>query len=77
MTPAAVKGVLGRAWGAVGTSYHFCTFAASMGVPVACLYDGSYYSKLVRLPPSGLTKDSFSRFANRALTRWPSRYSAR
>lgn len=45
LTPAGVKGVLGRAWGAVGIAYHFCTFALSMGVPTVCLYDGSYYQQ--------------------------------
>lgn len=44
-TPALIKGILGKSCGAVGTSYHFCTFALSMGVPAICIYDGDYYSQ--------------------------------
>ena len=38
-----VKGILGQAFGAIGVSYHFCTFALTQGVPAVCLYDGDYY----------------------------------
>ena len=48
MTPALVKGVLGKSFGAVGVSYHFCIFALSQGVPAVCLYDGDYYSQKAR-----------------------------
>jgi polysaccharide pyruvyl transferase WcaK-like protein len=48
LTPALVKGILGHAWGAVGNSYHFCTFALSGGVPAVALYDGAYYSQKAR-----------------------------
>jgi polysaccharide pyruvyl transferase WcaK-like protein len=40
-----VKGVLGEAFGAIGVSYHFCTFALTQGVPAVCLYDGDYYGQ--------------------------------
>jgi polysaccharide pyruvyl transferase WcaK-like protein len=43
MSSALVKGVLARAWGAIGSSYHFCTFALSGGVPAIALYEGAYY----------------------------------
>ena len=45
LTPDLVKGILGKAFGAVGVSYHFCIFALSQGVPAVCLYDGDYYSQ--------------------------------
>jgi polysaccharide pyruvyl transferase WcaK-like protein len=45
LTPALVKGLIGKAFGAMGSSYHFCTFALSQGVPAICLYDGKYYSQ--------------------------------
>jgi len=45
LSPALVKGVLGKAFGAIGISYHFCIFALSQGVPTVCLYDGAYYSQ--------------------------------
>src|SRR5262249_10110100 len=45
LTASLVKGVLGRAFAAVGTSYHFCTFALSQGVPAVAVYDGTYYSQ--------------------------------
>jgi polysaccharide pyruvyl transferase WcaK-like protein len=43
--PSLVKGLIGKAFGAFGVSYHFCTFALSSGVPTICLYDGNYYSQ--------------------------------
>ena len=48
LTPASVKGLLGKAYGAVGVSHHFCTFSLSQGVPAVCLYDGDYYSQKAR-----------------------------
>jgi len=45
LTPSLVGGFLGKAFGAVGISYHFCTFALSQGVPSVALYDGEYYSQ--------------------------------
>lgn len=48
LTPDLVKGLLGKAFGAIGVSYHFCTFALSQGVPAICLYDGDYYSQKAR-----------------------------
>ena len=45
LTPALVKGVLSQAWGAVGVSYHFCTFTLSEGVPAICIYTGDYYNQ--------------------------------
>jgi polysaccharide pyruvyl transferase WcaK-like protein len=45
LTPEAVKGVLGHAFGAVGVSYHFCTFALSQGVPAICIHQGDYYGQ--------------------------------
>lgn len=38
-----IKGLLGRAMGAVGVSYHFNTFALSHGVPAVAVYSGDYY----------------------------------
>jgi polysaccharide pyruvyl transferase WcaK-like protein len=43
-----IKGILGQAYGAVGTSYHFCTFALSQGVPALCVYEGDYYAQKAR-----------------------------
>ena len=43
MSAALVKGVLARAWAAIGNSYHFCTFALCGGVPAIALYTGAYY----------------------------------
>jgi len=48
LTPALVKGVMGQAFGAIGVSYHFCTFALGQGVPAICIYDGDYYSQKAR-----------------------------
>ena len=48
LTPSVVKGVMERAVGAVGVSYHFCTFALSQGVPAVCIYDGAYYGQKAR-----------------------------
>jgi polysaccharide pyruvyl transferase WcaK-like protein len=44
-TPSLIKGTLGLAHGAVGVSYHFCTFALGEGVPAVCIYDGAYYGQ--------------------------------
>lgn len=52
LTPSLVKGVLGKAFGAIGISYHFCTFALSQGVPAVCFYEGDYYKQKAQ----GLTK---------------------
>jgi polysaccharide pyruvyl transferase WcaK-like protein len=43
VTAPLVKGVMGKAAGAVCVSYHACTFALCQGVPAVCLYDGDYY----------------------------------
>jgi polysaccharide pyruvyl transferase WcaK-like protein len=43
-----VKGIIGRVFGGVGVSYHFCTFALSQAVPAICLYCGNYYSQKAR-----------------------------
>lgn len=48
LTPSLVRGLLGKAFGAVGVSYHFCTFALSQGVPCVCLHDGDYYGQKAR-----------------------------
>jgi polysaccharide pyruvyl transferase WcaK-like protein len=45
LTPGLVKRLLGKAFGAIGVSYHFCTFALSQGVPAVCLYAGGYYAQ--------------------------------
>ncbi|TAK50774.1 MAG: hypothetical protein EPO25_18505 [Gammaproteobacteria bacterium] len=45
LSAALLKGVLGRAHGAIGMSYHFCTFALSQGVPAIALYAGDYYAQ--------------------------------
>lgn len=48
LTPSIVKGILGKAYGAVGASYHFCTFALTNGVPAVCIYAGDYYAQKAR-----------------------------
>ena len=48
LTPGLVRGLLGKAFGAIGVSYHFCTFALSQGVPAVSLHDGDYYSQKSR-----------------------------
>lgn len=48
LTPGLVRGLLGKAFGAVGVSYHFCTFALSQAVPAVCLHEGDYYSQKAR-----------------------------
>ena len=45
LTPSLIKGILGKAFGAVGTSYHFCAFALSQGAPAVSIYAGDYYSQ--------------------------------
>jgi len=45
LTPALVRGLLGKAFGAIGVSYHFCTFALSQGIPAVSLHQGDYYSQ--------------------------------
>lgn len=45
LTPGLIKKVMSKAFGAIGVSYHFCTFALSEGVPAICIYDGAYYSQ--------------------------------
>ncbi len=44
-TPSLAKALLGQAFGALGVSYHFCTFALQHGVPAIALYDGDYYQQ--------------------------------
>lgn len=44
-SPSLVKGFLGASRGAVGASYHFCTFALSQAVPAVCVYRGDYYGQ--------------------------------
>jgi polysaccharide pyruvyl transferase WcaK-like protein len=44
-SPALLKGVIAKAFAALGVSYHFCTFALSSGVPAVCLYQGDYYKQ--------------------------------
>lgn len=41
--PAITREIIGKAFVAVGLSYHFCTFALTKGVPAVCVYDGAYY----------------------------------
>jgi polysaccharide pyruvyl transferase WcaK-like protein len=48
LSPGLVKGVLGKAYAAVGVSYHFCTFALTQGVPALCIFDGKYYLQKAR-----------------------------
>lgn len=45
LTAPFVKGVLGKAFGAIGVSHHFCTYALSQGVPAVCIYEGDYYEQ--------------------------------
>lgn len=59
-TPANTKGILSRAWGAVGVSYHFCIFALSTGVPVVCLYSGTYYGQKARTITGLWNNDRFA-----------------
>ncbi len=48
LSVAEAKGLLRHAYGAVGVSYHFCTFALSEGVPAVCIYAGDYYGQKAR-----------------------------
>lgn len=48
LNPSTARGVLGCAIGAVGVSYHFCTFALTEGVPAICIYDDPYYQQKAR-----------------------------
>ncbi len=48
LTPGLVRGLLGKAFGAIGVSYHFCTFALIQGVPAVSLHEGDYYSQKAR-----------------------------
>lgn len=48
LTPGLVRGLLGKAFGAIGVSYHFCIFALSQGIPAVCLHEGDYYSQKAR-----------------------------
>ncbi|MBI4522973.1 MAG: glycosyltransferase [Deltaproteobacteria bacterium] len=48
LSPRLAKGVLGKAYAAIGVSYHFCTFALTEGVPALCLFDGKYYLQKAR-----------------------------
>jgi polysaccharide pyruvyl transferase WcaK-like protein len=48
LTPGLVRGLLGKAFGAIGVSYHFCTFALIQGVPAVSLHAGDYYSQKAR-----------------------------
>lgn len=45
LTARRVKGLLGQAHGAVGASYHFCTFALCGGTPAVNVFDGRYYKQ--------------------------------
>lgn len=45
LSAGEAKGIMGSAYGAVGVSYHFCTFALSQGVPAVCIHDGAYYGQ--------------------------------
>lgn len=47
-SPALIKGILGQAFGAIGTSFHFCTYSLSQGVPAICIYEGEYYQQKAR-----------------------------
>lgn len=45
LTASEVKGVLSQAYGCVGISWHFCTFALSRGIPAVCLHASDYYAQ--------------------------------
>jgi len=45
LTPSQAKFIIGNSFGAIGTSYHFCVFALSEGVPAVCLSSGNYYDQ--------------------------------
>jgi hypothetical protein len=45
LTPATARGMLGCAFGAIGVSHHFCTFALSEAVPAICIHEGAYYEQ--------------------------------
>lgn len=40
-----IKGILGASYGSIGTSWHFCTFALSMGRAAVNLSAGEYYGQ--------------------------------
>jgi len=48
LTAPLVKGILEKAFGAIGVSHHFCTYALSQGVPAVCIYEGDYYKQKAR-----------------------------
>jgi polysaccharide pyruvyl transferase WcaK-like protein len=45
LSPSLAKGLLGQVRGAVGASYHFCTFAFCGGTPTVNVFDGRYYKQ--------------------------------
>lgn len=47
-SPAIIKGLLAHAFGSIGTSFHFCTFSLSQGVPAVCVYQSDYYAQKAR-----------------------------
>ena len=47
-TASDIKGILGAAHGCIGTSWHFCTFALTQGIPALCLHGSDYYAQKAR-----------------------------
>ena len=44
-SPSIIKGIIGQAHIAIGTSYHFMLFALSQNIPVLALYQDAYYKQ--------------------------------
>jgi polysaccharide pyruvyl transferase WcaK-like protein len=44
-SPSIIKGIIGQAHIAIGTSYHFLLFALSQNIPVLALYQDAYYKQ--------------------------------
>ncbi len=47
-TVSDIKGIIGAATGCIGTSWHFCTFAVTQGIPALCLHGSNYYAQKAR-----------------------------
>jgi polysaccharide pyruvyl transferase WcaK-like protein len=68
-----IKLILKNAFAGIGVSYHFCTFALSVGTLAVCVYDGKYYEQKAKGISSfwederlavSINKDSVHRISN-------------
>lgn len=60
LTAPLVKGVIGKAFGAIGVSHHFCTYALSQGIPAVCIYEGNYYRQKAEALAASWGDDRFA-----------------